>query len=173
MAVTDPRADGADVLEYHVEETVSTGEFEDRAAMEAFRSGWVAVAYAFDDDGRVLLNYHEDDDHWRAPGGTLHPGESLAEGLRREVREEAGVDVTPRAPRAVADVVVTEAGGDRSTSFSVVSFEATPETTDVGENLGVDDEDITDADWFGALPGDLYDREGTEEVLDACDRWTW
>jgi 8-oxo-dGTP diphosphatase len=31
--------------------------------------------------------------HYNLPGGSLEEGETLAEGVRREVREEAGVDV--------------------------------------------------------------------------------
>lgn len=31
---------------------------------------------------------------WSIPGGTLHLGETLAEGVRRELREETGLEVT-------------------------------------------------------------------------------
>lgn len=174
MPPTDPREEYDDVLEWHVEEAVGAEEFGEHREMEAFRSGWVAVGYVFDDDGRLLLAYEEDPDdggEWLAPGGTVQPGESLAEGLVREVREETEVEVSVERPHGIADVVVRN--GDETTSFSVVSFEATAESTEVGDDLGLDDEAIVDADWFEELPGDLYNRGGTEEILEACERWEW
>lgn len=173
MAVTDPREHRDDLLEWRDEETVPPATFAEYREMEAFRSGWVAVAYAFDGAGRVLLAHDEDEDHWRAPGGTLLPDETLAEGLRREVAEETGVEVCPLEARAVTDVVVESAETDASTGFTVVAFEATAESTAVGDDLGVDDEAIVDADWFVELPAAVFEREGTEAVLDRCEQWTW
>jgi hypothetical protein len=46
-------------------------------------------------------------------------------------------------------------------------------TSATGDDLGVDDEAIADADWFGTLPDDVYNREGTEEILQRCERWEW
>lgn len=45
-------------------------------------------------DGQVLLVRHRKDDqvYWLLPGGGLEHGESIAEGLAREVREETGFD---------------------------------------------------------------------------------
>jgi len=47
---------------------------------------------------RVLITQRphgrRDAGFWEFPGGKLHPGESPAEGLRREIREELGVEVT-------------------------------------------------------------------------------
>jgi 8-oxo-dGTP pyrophosphatase MutT (NUDIX family) len=47
--------------------------------------------------GEVLLTLRSDLHGWELPGGTLHPGESPEEGLRREVLEETGVRVEPEA----------------------------------------------------------------------------
>jgi 8-oxo-dGTP diphosphatase len=51
-------------------------------------------AAIFDDTGRILcvrLNYAS---HvWTTPGGRVEPGESPLEALKREVLEEAGLDV--------------------------------------------------------------------------------
>jgi ADP-ribose pyrophosphatase YjhB (NUDIX family) len=44
-------------------------------------------------DGEVLLAVRHDLRGWELPGGTVEPGESDAEALVREVREEVGVEV--------------------------------------------------------------------------------
>lgn len=50
-----------------------------------------------DDDGRALLIQRRDNQRWEPPGGVLELGESIYDGLRREVREETGLDVEPVA----------------------------------------------------------------------------
>ena len=50
-----------------------------------------------DDRGRALLIRRRDNHHWEPPGGVLELGESIHDGLRREVREETGLDVEPVA----------------------------------------------------------------------------
>jgi ADP-ribose pyrophosphatase YjhB (NUDIX family) len=49
------------------------------------------------EDGRILLlNQETDTDRsWSLPGGKLEDGETLAEALVREMKEETGLDVEP------------------------------------------------------------------------------
>jgi 8-oxo-dGTP diphosphatase len=46
-----------------------------------------------DDHGRALLIQRRDNHHWEPPGGILELNESINDGLRREIREETGLDV--------------------------------------------------------------------------------
>ena len=50
-----------------------------------------------DDHGRVLLICRRDNQRWEPPGGILELGENIHDGLRREVREETGLDTEPIA----------------------------------------------------------------------------
>ena len=69
-------------------------------------------ALVFDDPdapGAVLLAEHaglwSDEPFWTPPGGGVEFGEGLADALRREVREETGVDVEVGPVRYVLDLV--------------------------------------------------------------------
>jgi ADP-ribose pyrophosphatase YjhB (NUDIX family) len=53
-----------------------------------------AYAIIFDETGRVLLVRSEVlEVRWNLPGGGIDRGETLVEGLRREVREETGLEI--------------------------------------------------------------------------------
>ncbi|MGB3684780.1 MAG: NUDIX domain-containing protein [Ornithinimicrobium sp.] len=51
------------------------------------------VAIVRDDKGRVLMIHKTDNDRWALPGGGHEPGESIAQTVVREVKEETGYDV--------------------------------------------------------------------------------
>jgi 8-oxo-dGTP pyrophosphatase MutT (NUDIX family) len=51
------------------------------------------VAIVQDDRGRVLMIHKTDNDRWALPGGGHEPGESIADTVVREVKEETGYDV--------------------------------------------------------------------------------
>lgn len=62
----------------------------------------VAVGVLADSSGRILLARRPDSVHlgglWEFPGGKIHPGESVPAALRREMKEELGIDVGPARP---------------------------------------------------------------------------
>ena len=53
------------------------------------------AAFIFDDDGRILLLEHvfRADSGWGVPGGFLSKAEQPEDGLRRELREEIGIEI--------------------------------------------------------------------------------
>jgi 8-oxo-dGTP diphosphatase len=48
-----------------------------------------------DDHGHALLIQRADNHCWEPPGGVLELAEGINDGLRRELREETGLDVEP------------------------------------------------------------------------------
>src|SRR5436305_14023154 len=55
-----------------------------------FRIGVSAIIF---EQGRILLAHRRDIDWWNLPGGGMEVGETVEEALRREVREETGLEV--------------------------------------------------------------------------------
>ncbi|MGH8892651.1 MAG: NUDIX domain-containing protein [Actinomycetes bacterium] len=54
----------------------------------------VSVAAAIlGDDGRLIATLRRDNGHWEPPGGALELGETIPEGLARELREELSVEI--------------------------------------------------------------------------------
>src|SRR5437762_7698892 len=53
-------------------------------------------AVIFDRRSRLLLQQRSDGGQWGLPGGSVEIGESVAEAVVREVREETGLSVRPR-----------------------------------------------------------------------------
>ncbi len=68
----------------------STGEPLDRLP-DVIRPGTTAVV--LNEAGEVLLEKRADNGFWGLPGGSVDKGESVAEAIVREVREETGLDV--------------------------------------------------------------------------------
>ena len=50
-------------------------------------------AVVVDDEGRILLQRRSDSGNWALPGGVMDIGETFAESVIREVKEETGFDV--------------------------------------------------------------------------------
>lgn len=54
-----------------------------------------ASAIVTDKRGKILLHRKADNGLWGLPGGAMELGESIAETIIREVKEETGLDVQP------------------------------------------------------------------------------
>src|SRR4051812_9669950 len=51
-----------------------------------------ASAIVVDDAARILVHKRTDNEYWSIPGGAMEPGETIAETIVREVREETGIE---------------------------------------------------------------------------------
>ena len=81
-----------------------------------------------DDHGRALLILRRDNHRWEPPGGVLELGESIDDGLRREVREETGLELEP----------ATLTGVYKNMNRGIIALVFRCEVT--GGELGVSDE---------------------------------
>jgi len=122
-----------------------------------------------DGDGRVLLVQHVEG-RWQMPGGAVDPDERPEEAIRREVREEARVDVE------VGDVLgvfggpeyrVTYANGDEA-GWVVAVYSA--RIAGGGSPAAGDPDEIQSVGWFSpaeieALPLHVSTRRTLEAVL--------
>ncbi|KAF0207602.1 MAG: hypothetical protein FD171_1661 [Actinobacteria bacterium] len=90
-------------------------QLEGRAALAARASSRprVRVAAVVVIDGKILLvrQRRTGEPYYLLPGGGVDAGETLAEALTREVREETGLDVALARPLFISDTI--EPGGTR------------------------------------------------------------
>ncbi|WP_123534545.1 NUDIX hydrolase [Halosimplex salinum] len=170
MRVTDARERTDDLYVTESRENVDPASFAEVADSEAVTAGWVATAFAFDDDGRVLLVEQPWADGWICPGGALKSDESLSEGVARELREETGIEVDPVAPRGVDEFAFVNEETGETAGWTLVVYEAVAESTEIAVGHDVeDDEEITDARWFDGLPADVYNPDLFEPVYERCE----
>lgn len=102
-------------------------------------------------DGRALLIKRGSpplQGQWSIPGGTLELGESLQEGVRRELLEETGIEVKVLGLIEVFDRIFRDTAGKIQYHFVIVDYlceavsgEASP-ASDVTQTAWVTQEDL-------------------------------
>lgn len=112
------------------------------------------VAVIQRDDGKVAMGLRVVENVWAGFGGKLEAGETPEAGLRREVLEEAGVELGPLAPLGFR----TGAKAD-GTPFVMLYFLGQPQPRQ--EVRILEPLVFGELRWFDldALPGNLWPRE--------------
>jgi ADP-ribose pyrophosphatase YjhB (NUDIX family) len=86
---------------------------------------WVGIGVAAFSGDRVLLVQRGKPPRlgqWSLPGGAQHLGERAEAAARRELLEEAGIEVGPLELAAVVDAVVRDEGGRVRFHYTIVDY---------------------------------------------------
>ena len=85
----------------------------------------VGVGALIVEDGRILLVRRGKEPlkgDWSLPGGVQETGETLAEAVRREVREETGLEIEPQSVAIVFDRIIRDAQGRAEYHYVLVDY---------------------------------------------------
>jgi len=120
-------------------------------------------ALIFQDDQILLIRRGREPlkGYWSLPGGAVETGERLEDALRREVREETGLDVVPTEIAVVFERIMPDSTGRAEYHYLLIDFFCEVE----GGNLAAGD-DSELAEWVNCdtLDGLLL-TEGTRDVI--------
>ncbi|HEX8996944.1 MAG TPA: NUDIX domain-containing protein [Ktedonobacterales bacterium] len=125
-----------------------------RSAPSRYR---IACSAIIERGGEYLMARRRDIGWWNLPGGGLEAGETVEQGLAREVREEVGIEV--RIMRLVGVYSKPQK------SEVVLTFLCKP----ADETLPTTSEEVSEVRWFtaDALPEDTLPKH-RQRVLDAA-----
>lgn len=128
---------------------------------------YLAVSAAIIRDGKVLAVRRARKPalaHYTLPGGAVETGETLDEAVRREVREETGLDIEPVGLAGHREAIIRDEEGAVKQHFVILCFASRL----VGGELHLNDE-LDDAQWL--RPADLAalkTTDGLGEIVEAA-----
>ncbi|MBP9711118.1 MAG: NUDIX domain-containing protein [Candidatus Pacebacteria bacterium] len=125
-------------------------------------NGNVAQKAIIEKDGKILVCRGVGDAVWEFPGGRLHDGETPVEGIKREIKEELGVEVTDVRPFQI------ERNYHFRTKVHQVFIVYT--CTMAGADIKVDSSELEEIRWVSKdelKTLSMFDDGGTLQVRDA------
>jgi ADP-ribose pyrophosphatase YjhB (NUDIX family) len=130
-----------------------------------------AGALFFDDQDNVLLVKPTYKDGWDIPGGYVEPGETPVEACQREIKEELGLELSPRR-LIVVDWAPSDAEGDKV----LFVFDGGTITQAIEEQLTLPRDELTT---FAFQPAEAFDdlmparlARRLRAAVAACERGT-
>jgi 8-oxo-dGTP diphosphatase len=123
---------------------------------------YLAVSAAIFRDGRVLIVRRAQPPAqglYTLPGGGVELGETLADAVIREIREETGLEIEPLALAGYRQVIARDDAGRIERHFVILPFAARWIAGEVSLN-----EELAEARWL--KPSELSGLETTEGLAD-------
>jgi 8-oxo-dGTP diphosphatase len=121
-------------------------------------------AIIFDDDRILLVERGKEPlkGYWSLPGGVVETGETLHDGVKREILEETGLIIEPVRVAEIFERIMHDAEGKVEYHYVLIDYLC---RVTGGELVAADD--VSQARWFhrGELPG-LHLTEGTLAVIE-------
>jgi 8-oxo-dGTP diphosphatase len=117
------------------------------------------------DSGRVLLVERGREPlkgYWSLPGGVLEVGETLVEGLRREMREETGLEIETLSVVEIFERIMRDASGATEYHYVLIDYlcRVTGGTLEAGD-------DVSEARWVERERlGEYRITEGSVPVIE-------
>jgi ADP-ribose pyrophosphatase YjhB (NUDIX family) len=127
-------------------------------AEKGFKARIGVGALIWDSKGRALLIRHHpstnwDPEKWFTPGGVIEEGELPEDALRREIKEEVGLEVDIQRLSRVNNEVLVSGDIEASTYFFQFTVLARPGTPIPRPG------EVLETRWFSELPKDMAFRE--------------
>lgn len=135
--------------------------------MTSYKRGIEVIggAYILNDKNQVLLFQSPKWGHkWTIPGGHIEPGETIAQAIIREIKEETNLDVDISDIFSLEEKLVCPPDFKRSAHFIFLDCIAHIKNGDL-KDLKLDERELTSAKWF-----DMNEALCLKDITSSCKK---